>query len=50
MDTNEQIRVKLVGLSCLGAPDSITVVQNFEDENVDKTVRYISQFSYFPLR
>jgi hypothetical protein len=32
MDTNEQIRVKLVGLSCLDALNPITVVQNVGDK------------------
>ena len=39
MDTNEQIRAKLVGLSRSGGLDPITVVQNFGEGNVDKTVR-----------
>jgi hypothetical protein len=47
MDTIKQIRVKLVGLSCLDALNPITVVQNFEDKKVDKTAGYISQFTVF---
>lgn len=39
MDVNEQIRAKLVGLSRSGGLDPITVVQNFGEGNVDKTVR-----------
>ncbi|MDN5845706.1 MAG: HsdR family type I site-specific deoxyribonuclease, partial [Candidatus Nitrosocosmicus sp.] len=39
MDLNEQIRAKLVGLSRSGGLDPITVVQNFGEGNVDKTVR-----------
>jgi type I restriction enzyme R subunit len=39
MDLNEQIRAKLVGLSRSGGLDPITVVQNFGDGNIDKTVR-----------
>ncbi len=39
MDTNEQIRAKLVGLSRSGGLDPITVTQNFGEGNVDKTVR-----------
>ena len=47
MDTNEQIRTKLVGLSRSGGLDPITVAQNFGEGNVDKTVRHISQFLVF---
>ena len=39
MDTNEQIRAKLVGLSRSGGLDPITVTQNFGEGNTDKTVR-----------
>jgi type I site-specific restriction-modification system R (restriction) subunit len=39
MDTNEQIRSKLVGLSGSVGLDPITVVQNFGEGNIDKTVR-----------
>jgi type I restriction enzyme, R subunit len=39
MDTNEQIRAKLVGLSRSGGLDPITVTQNFGEGNVDKTVK-----------
>ena len=39
MDTNEQIRAKLVGLSSSGGLEPITVTQNFGEGNVDKTVR-----------
>src|SRR5215212_4287113 len=39
MDTNEQIRAKLIGLSRSGGLDPITVTQNFGEGNVDKTVR-----------
>jgi hypothetical protein len=50
MDTNEQIRTKLVGLSRSGGLDPITVAQNFGEGNVDKVVRHISQFFCFHLR
>jgi hypothetical protein len=40
----------LVGLSRSGGLDPITVAQHFGDENVDKTVRNISQFFCFYLR
>lgn len=39
MDTNEQIRAKLVGLSRSGGLEPITVTQNFGEGNVEKTVR-----------
>jgi type I restriction enzyme R subunit len=39
MDTNEQIRAKLVGLSRSGGLEPITVTQNVEEGNVQKTVR-----------
>ncbi|HEX5185982.1 MAG TPA: HsdR family type I site-specific deoxyribonuclease [Nitrososphaeraceae archaeon] len=39
MDLNEQIRAKLVGLSRTGGLDPITVVQNFGEGNIDKTIR-----------
>ena len=39
MDTNEQIRAKLVGLSRSGGLDPITVSQNFGEGNVEKTVQ-----------
>jgi type I restriction enzyme R subunit len=39
MDTNEQIRAKLVGLSRSDGLEPITVVQNFGEGNVDKTIR-----------
>jgi type I restriction enzyme R subunit len=38
MDLNEQIRAKLVGLSRSGGLDPITVVQNFGEGNIDKTI------------
>ncbi|MGB9169464.1 MAG: HsdR family type I site-specific deoxyribonuclease, partial [Nitrososphaeraceae archaeon] len=39
MDTNEQIRAKLVELSRSTGLEPITVVQNFGEGNADKTVR-----------
>jgi len=39
MDTNEQIRAKLVGLSRSTGLEPITVTQNFGEGNVEKTVR-----------
>jgi len=39
LDTNEQIRAKLVGLSRSGGLEPITVTQNFGEGNVEKTVR-----------
>ncbi len=39
MDTNEQIRAKLVGLSRSGGLEPITVTQNLGQGNVEKTVK-----------
>jgi len=39
LDTNEQIRAKLIGLSRSGGLKPITVTQNFGEGNVEKTVR-----------
>src|SRR5215204_467865 len=39
MDTNEKIRAKLVGLSRSTGLEPITVMQNFGEGNVEKTVR-----------
>ena len=39
MDTNEKIRAKLVGLSRSGGLEPITVMQNFGEGNVEKTVK-----------
>lgn len=39
MDANERIRAKLVGLSKSGSLEPITVLQNFGEGNVEKTVR-----------
>ena len=39
MDLNEQIRAKLVGLSRSGGLDPITVVQDFGEGNIDKSLR-----------
>ena len=39
MDTNEQIRAKLVGLSRSGGLEPITVMQNFGEGSLEKTVR-----------
>jgi type I restriction enzyme R subunit len=39
LDTNEQIRAKLIGLSRTGGLEPITVTQNFGEGNVEKTVR-----------
>jgi type I restriction enzyme R subunit len=46
MDTNEQIRAKLIGLSRSGGLEPITVTQNFGEGNVEKTVRLFDFDNY----